>query len=217
MGVSHSGHPRSVNMDNQMPIGVVEVSEDVVKRLKIGLTKESKKSASASSEQSNVIQNPTPIPSQPLPQTTPSQSPPVVYIDPSMSVIEARRQKVQELQQIDAYWKKRMGQLEQNLNKTNKIMEDEYSATIEDVKKRFATSQLYPSQQLSLLQDLKIQLIACFRANRHEPLKCSEEVKAFTDCVSKCRVKKLDEGIEETQKGSKSTVEKPKISPSKAA
>lgn len=101
-----------------------------------------------------------------------------------------RRQKEIELQQNDALWKQRMVHLEQTLKKTNAIMESEYSSAVDDVRKRFATAS--PIHQLPPCQDLKAQVIACYRANPGETLKCAEQVAAFRNCVNVHRIKKLD-------------------------
>lgn len=40
MGAAHSSEPRSVSMDNPTPAGVIDISDDVVNRLKQGITKQ---------------------------------------------------------------------------------------------------------------------------------------------------------------------------------
>lgn len=40
MGAAHSSEPRSVSMDNPTPAGVIDISDDVVNRLKTGITKQ---------------------------------------------------------------------------------------------------------------------------------------------------------------------------------
>lgn len=40
MGASHSSEPRSVSMDNPNPPGVIDLSDEVVQRLKKGITKQ---------------------------------------------------------------------------------------------------------------------------------------------------------------------------------
>lgn len=131
--------------------------------------------------------------------------PPVVYSGPAGFTITAadiRRQKDIEIQQNDAMWRQRMSQLEQNLKKTNTIMEAEYSSAVEDVRKRFASAPA--TLQPPPCQELKAQIIACYRANPGETLKCAEQVAAFRNCVNAHRVKTLDE---EDPKG-KATVSK---------
>lgn len=42
MGAAHSSEPRSVSMDNPTPAGVIDISDDVVNRLKTGISKQGK-------------------------------------------------------------------------------------------------------------------------------------------------------------------------------
>jgi len=226
MGASHSSEPRSVSMDNPNPPGVIDLSDEVVQRLKKGITKQVKENAAAAATQVPTSQpesraipiktattpapakaaaTPTPVPTPaPAPVPTPApvqRSPPIVYQNPNpvyvqsptgttITALEVRRQKEIELQQNDAMWRQRMSQLEQTLNKTNTIMEQEYTSAVEDVRKRFATAA--PVHQLPPCQDLKAQVIACYRANPGETLKCNEEVAMFRNCVSLNRVNKID-------------------------
>lgn len=115
--------------------------------------------------------------------------------------MDIHRQKEIELQQNDAMWRQRMAQLEQTLKKTNAIMETEYSSAVEDVRNRFATAS--PVHQLPPCQDLKAQVIACYRAHPGETLKCAEEVAAFRNCVNLNRIQKLDEAAQEKPKPAK--------------
>lgn len=119
--------------------------------------------------------------------------------EPTITAIEVRRQKDAELAQNDLYWRRRMAQHEQTLNKTNAIMEKEYSAAIEDVRARFQNAP--PTHQLPPCQDLKSQLIECYRAHPSESLKCAEKVTAFTNCVSQNRIRKLDGEEKGPQRG----------------
>lgn len=213
MGAAHSSEPRSVSMDNPTPAGVIDISDDVVNRLKQGITKQAKENAKAEAASPKKEAPPKHAPAAPpaaapvrQPTVVYQNAPPVVYTTPSghtLSAIDVRRQKEIELQQNDSMWRQRMAQLEQTLKKTNAIMEDEYSSAVEDVRKRFATAS--PIHQLPPCQDLKAQVIACYRAHPGETLKCSEEVAAFRNCVNLNRIKKLDteEAPKEKQAASK--------------
>lgn len=195
MGAAQSSEPRSVSMDNPTPVGVIDISDDVVERLKKGITKQVKdnvKAEAASPKKEAAV--PKPAAAAVQKPTVVYQNPPqVVYANPgghTLSAIDMRRQKEIELQQNDALWRQRMSQLEQTLKKTNAIMENEYSSAVEDVRKRFATAS--PMHQLPPCQDLKAQVIACYRAHPGETLKCAEEVAAFRNCVNTQRIQKLD-------------------------
>lgn len=108
----------------------------------------------------------------------------------TISAADVQRQMNQELIKNDEQWRQRMTQLEENLKKTNTIMEAEYANAVEGVHKRFvstaATSKVPPCG------DLKAQLLACYRANTGETLKCIDEVTQFRQCVESHRIKKLD-------------------------
>ncbi|XP_013101715.1 MICOS complex subunit MIC19 [Stomoxys calcitrans] len=211
MGAAHSSEPRSVSMDNPTPAGVIDISDDVVNRLKKGISKQAKDNARAQQSAPPPPQpeaKPAKAAATPLPPPPPTivyqNPPPVVYAAPAgttFSASDMRRQKEIELQQNDAMWKQRMANLEQTLKKTNAIMEKEYSTAVEDVRKRFATAS--PIHQLPPCQDLKAQVIACYRAHPGETLKCAEEVAAFRNCVNINRIKKLD--AEEAAEAAKKT------------
>lgn len=142
------------------------------------------------------------------------QPPATVYVPApagaTMSSMDMRRQKEMELKQNDAMWRQRMQTLEQNLKKTNTIMENEYSTAVDDVRKRFATAS--PIHQLPPCQDLKAKVIACYRANPGETLKCSGEVAAFRNCVNMNRIAKLEaaEKAEQQAAASKPAAKVPK-------
>lgn len=210
MGAAQSSEPRSVSMDNPTPVGVIDISDDVVNRLKKGITKQVKENAKAEAASpkkeapaKTVVKSATPaaaIASAPVqkPTVVYQNPPPVVYAGgATLSALDIRRQKEIELQQNDAMWRQRMAQLEQTLKKTNAIMENEYSSAVEDVRKRFATAS--PIHQLPPCQDLKAQVIACYRAHPGETLKCAEEVAAFRNCVNTQRIHKLDAADTPTQ------------------
>nr|XP_014092679.1 MICOS complex subunit MIC25 [Bactrocera oleae]XP_014092680.1 MICOS complex subunit MIC25 [Bactrocera oleae] len=200
MGAAHSTEPRSVSMENPNP-GVIDISDEVVQRLKKGINKQAKENAASASTPASPVKDVRPIPVKPatppvvVPPTVVYQAPApqTVYVAPSGTTITAAdmvRQKEAELTQNDAMWRQRLVELEQTLKKTNTIMEKEYSSALEDVRQRFATAS--PVHQLPPCQDLKAQVIACYRANPGQTLKCSDEVAAFRECINLNRIKKLD-------------------------
>ncbi|XP_055858010.1 MICOS complex subunit mic25a [Episyrphus balteatus] len=233
MGANQSSaETRSVSMDNPTPSGVIDVSDEVVQRLKLGISKakqqekqEAKKPetaravpitepkrappapAAAPSPSPSVIPKPAIAPA-PLPKTTYSNPTPAAAAmspyprlagEPTVTAMEMRRQKEIELRENDQIWRTRIAKLEQTLNKTNDVMEKEYSAAIEDVRKRFAN--VSGIHQLPPCQDLKAQLIACYRAYPNETLKCAEEVAMFRNCVAVHRIKRLDSEQQPAAKG----------------
>ncbi|XP_067625457.1 uncharacterized protein Chchd3 [Eurosta solidaginis] len=195
MGAAHSNEPRSVSMDN--PNGVLDISDEVVQRLKKGINKQAKENASSivTSPPSQKENRPitTKLPPVAASPTIVYQSAPTGYVAPTGLTITAAdmaRQKEVELKENDDMWRQRMTELEQTLKKTNALMEKEYSSAVEDVRQRFATAS--PVHQLPPCQDLKAKIIACYRANPGQTLKCASEVAAFRECVNLNRIKKLD-------------------------
>ncbi|CAD7093872.1 unnamed protein product [Hermetia illucens] len=195
MGASQSGQTRTVTMENPTPAGVIDISDAVVHRLRNNLAKgetATKEKPSPSTDGAGNAKQPKPVPPPspgvgiPSSYPSPGRYSQAAFVqehggEPTITAIEVRRQKDAELAQNDLYWRRRMAQHEQTLNKTNAIMEKEYSAAIEDVRARFQNAP--PTHQLPPCQDLKSQLIECYRAHPSESLKCAEKVTAFTNCT----------------------------------
>ncbi|XP_068156463.1 MICOS complex subunit MIC19 [Drosophila tropicalis] len=205
MGAKQS-QPRSVSLENPTPAGVIDISDDVVKRLKQGITQQARENAVASEDTKPVAKPQLPTkktPAKAVP-VTPAPAPKVVYQTPTpvyvpvgataghtISAADVQRQMNQELQKNDEIWRGRMTQLEENLKKTNTILETEYANAVEGVHKRFVSTAA--AHKIPPCQDLKAQLLACYRAHPGETLKCIDEVAQFRQCVDLHRIKKLDE------------------------
>lgn len=72
-------------------------------------------------------------PQQNIPSSSPIQaakSPAVYYNEPSITSMQVKRDKEAELKLNDIYWNKRLTALEENLKKTNQIMEKEYEDAV---------------------------------------------------------------------------------------
>ncbi|XP_055586626.1 MICOS complex subunit MIC19 [Uranotaenia lowii] len=173
-----SSTSKTVTVDNDSPVGVIEISEDVVNRIKSGLhPKEVKNQPSGEGKGPSSYPNP-------MPPSTDG-----IYGEPSITSMQVLRQKEQELRANDIYWTKRLQNLESNLKKTNQILEKEYNDAIVDVKKRFESSAV--DHQLPPCQELKAKVIDCYKKNHYETLQCAPDVKAFTDCVDIHRIQQL--------------------------
>lgn len=192
MGAS-SSTPRTVTVENDSPAGVIDISDDVVQRLKTGLPPKE-----GARQQQHSAPRPAGDGSGPSSYPNPMPPPPAGYGEPSLTSMQVRREKEQELRANDVYWTKRLQTLEANLHKTNQIMEKEYNDAIVDVKKRFESTAV--AHQLPPCQDLKAKVVECYKKNQHETLNCSADVRAFTDCVNLHRIQILKE---------KASVEKP--------
>ncbi len=190
MGAGMSGAPRTVTIDNDNPVGVVDISDAVVQRLKNQHSKiqnaEQKYAQSTPSPVASASQIPTTLGPSPQQQTTT-----VYYGEPTITALEVRRQKEQELRNNDLYWAKRLAQLEQTLQKTNSILEKEYNAAVDDVRSRFQNAA--PQHQLPPCKDFKEKLIACYKQHPTETLICSQQVVEFMQCVDRHRINILDE------------------------
>lgn len=223
MGSNQSAETRSVSMDNPTPSGVIDVSDEVVQRLKLGISKVQQEEAlkarvvqaepEAKPEKPPSKEAAVPIkPTHSIPKTSASSSPmghrpsaiavsaaaataaqppyPKYSGEPTVTSMELRRQKEIELRENDIFWKNRIAQLEANITKTNAVMEKEYKAAIDDVHKRFAAGTgIY---QPPPCQEAKARVIACYRQNPGETLRCSQEVAMFTNCVANTRITRLD-------------------------
>ncbi|XP_017065674.1 MICOS complex subunit MIC25 [Drosophila eugracilis] len=198
---SQSREPRSVSMENPTPAGVIDISDDVVKRLKAGISQQAREHAAAA-EDSKPAPKAVPkaasktVTSSPAPTSAPKVSYPSavpIYVQGgghTISAADVQRQMNQELIKNDELWKERMTKLEENLKKTNTILEKEYANAVDNVHKRFVSTA--SSHKVPPCQDLKSQLLACYRAYPGETLKCIEEVAQFQKCIDLHRVKKLD-------------------------
>lgn len=217
---SQSRDPRSVSMENPTPAGVIDISDDVVKRLKAGISQQAREHAAAA-EDSKPSPKATPKavakPAAPSPaaSSAPKVSYPAavpIYVQGgghTISAADVQRQMNQELVKNDELWKERMAKLEENLKKTNTILEKEYANAVENVHKRFVSTA--SSHKVPPCQDLKSQLLACYRSHPGETLKCMEEVAQFRQCIDLHRVQKLDAEPEAPKAAAKATV------PAKAA
>ncbi|XP_017039357.2 LOW QUALITY PROTEIN: MICOS complex subunit Mic19 [Drosophila ficusphila] len=217
---SQSREPRSVSMENPTPAGVIDISDDVVKRLKAGISQQAREHAAAAEDSKPASKpkaaakpatsSPAPAPAAPVPGGYPAAVP--IYVQGgghTISAADVQRQMNQELVKNDELWKERMTKLEENLKKTNTILEKEYANAVENVHKRFVSTA--STHKVPPCQDLKSQLLACYRAHPGETLKCMEEVAQFRQCIDLHRVKKLDAEPEAPKAASKTTV------PAKAA
>ncbi|KAH8307984.1 hypothetical protein KR059_003832 [Drosophila kikkawai] len=210
---SQSREPRSVSMENPTPAGVIDISDDVVKRLKAGISQQAREHAEDSkpSPKATPKAAPKPAPTTPVaPASAPKVSYPTatpIYVQGgghTISAADVQRQMNQELVKNDELWKDRMTKLEENLKKTNTILEKEYANAVENVHKRFVNTAA--AHKVPPCQEFKSQLLACYRSHPGETLKCMEEVAQFRQCIDQHRVQKLDAEPVAPKAASKATV-----------
>ncbi|KAH8232237.1 hypothetical protein KR032_002465 [Drosophila birchii] len=213
---SQSREPRSVSMENPTPAGVIDISDDVVKRLKAGISQQAREHAIAAEDAKPSPKATPKAAAKPVTASTvaPAPAPKVSYPTATpiyvqggghtISAADVQRQMNQELVKNDELWKERMTKLEENLKKTNTILEKEYANAVENVHKRFVNTA--SAHKVPPCQEFKSQLLACYRAHPGETLKCMEEVAQFRLCIDQHRVQKLDAEPEAPKAVSKSAV-----------
>jgi len=172
---------RTVSFDNENP-GIIDISEDVVSRLKRDMQKEREIQKAEAREQRQ----------QPVQQQQIQQAPATIIYQgaPTITALQVRKEKEAALFANDQYWANRLKNQEAEFLKNSKIMEQEFNDTVSAVKNRFATPSL--ASQLPPCQDLKNKVIECYRKNPTETLKCSAEVRQFVDGVNSSRTAAID-------------------------
>ncbi|XP_049532192.1 uncharacterized protein LOC125949247 isoform X2 [Anopheles darlingi] len=185
-----SSNARSVVIPNTT--GLIDISDDVVKRMKNSSSSSSQSEKPDASPQSAAEGTDARAGLGPSSYPNPAPSAASVFHgELPLTSLQVRQEKERELRENDIYWTKRMKALEANLKQTNQVLEKEYNAAVTDVKKRFETSTV--RQQLPPCQDLKAKVIECYRANPSETLRCANEVQQFTDCVNLHRIQLLQQ------------------------
>uniref|UniRef100_A0A2M4CU74 Putative head-elevated expression protein n=1 Tax=Anopheles darlingi TaxID=43151 RepID=A0A2M4CU74_ANODA len=185
-----SSNARSVVIPNTT--GLIDISDDVVKRMKNSSSSSSQSEKPDASPQSAAERTDARAGLGPSSYPNPAPSAASVFHgELPLTSLQVRQEKERELRENDIYWTKRMKALEANLKQTNQVLEKEYNAAVTDVKKRFETSTV--RQQLPPCQDLKAKVIECYRANPSETLRCANEVQQFTDCVNLHRIQLLQQ------------------------
>lgn len=134
----------------------------------------------------------------------------------TMSALEVRRQKEEELRKNDDYWQARLKKQEQDLQKTAALLEKEYNETVQfveiflphldefhlkpitclfyqfdQVRKRFENSA--PQYKLPPCKEVKAKVVECYKSNANQTLNCSDVVADFENCVQSHRTNLLNE------------------------
>ncbi|XP_017786266.1 PREDICTED: MICOS complex subunit MIC19 [Nicrophorus vespilloides] len=161
MGASES-RPRKLTIENNNPMSVIKVSDEVVERMK-GKEGVSKQTYSAG------------------PQQVPVGQAPFLY-EPSLTSIQIRQSQVQALKDNDDYWDKRIECLQQGHEQMHKIMEQEFQKAVEEGKiTKMNNEKTIPCTHK------RADIIACYKKYKDEPMRCAKEVQQFAECVEKKR------------------------------
>ncbi|KAJ8736406.1 hypothetical protein PYW08_007062 [Mythimna loreyi] len=88
------------------------------------------------------------------------------------------------------YWSHRIDYLKKEHQVINKIIESEYDKSIENTNKTFETPKITHEriQRIKPCIDWRTKILKCYEENAHQPLVCAKLVKAFTKCVTNCRL-----------------------------
>lgn len=189
-----SSNPRTVSVNNDSPAGLIDISDDVVRRLTSGLPTKAQGRGEQLQQRENTteISSPATASSGPSSYPNPSIPPSAMYHgELPFTSMQVRQEKERELRENDVYWTQRLKTLEANLAQTNQVLEKEYNDAVTDVKKRFATSAV--QQQLPPCQDLKAKVIECYKKHSNETLLCAQEVEQFSNCVNLHRIQLLQQ------------------------
>lgn len=170
---------RTVSFENESS-GIIDISEDVVSRLK----KDMQKDREIKKAEQREVQQQTPV-IPPIPT--------VIYQSsaPTITAMQVRKEKEAELFANDQYWGERLKKQEDEFLKNNKILEKEFNDTIGEVKNRFKHSAF--ANQAPPCQEFKSRIIDCYRKNPTETLKCANEVQEFMNCINRARISAIDD------------------------
>lgn len=197
-----SSSPRTVQIDNDSPVNVIDVSEAVVDRLKGLHTRDVQQqrehdrrvaeAAVAAARLEWEKQQQQQPPKQSTTQFVPAPATTIIHSGgATMSALEVRRQKEEELRKNDLYWQARLKKQEQDLQKTAAILEKEYNETFDQVRKRFENSA--PQYQLPPFKEVKAKVVECYKSNASQTLNCAPIVADFENCVQTHRTNLLNE------------------------
>ncbi|XP_014241319.1 uncharacterized protein LOC106662034 [Cimex lectularius] len=154
MGVQHS--TRRISVENDEP-AIITVSSSVVERLS--------------------FQN-----------SSKDVPPPMEQIEESSTVIRgksiygSKQAFDEEIQKHNEYWDKRLAKQQDAHEKMNKILEREYIKANEEMNKLLPPKLANPETRTYLREKSK-HVMTCLQKNRQQPLVCSKEVEAFSECM----------------------------------
>ncbi|CAH0381239.1 unnamed protein product [Bemisia tabaci] len=151
---SGSSSTRKVEVENDGT--VIRVSDAVVDRLK-GIKPESK------------------------PESERAVYPNQHHVSPnSLTSLDVKRLVEKELAANDQYWNDRLLKLQASSRSIEDVMKLEYYQAIKEIE------SMYPERSFGKkvpCEDVKKNILKCYEENRHQALKCSQEVLKFQNCL----------------------------------
>ncbi|XP_045462647.1 MICOS complex subunit MIC19 [Harmonia axyridis] len=168
----NTSRTRKITIENDNAANVIKVSDDVVERLK----GKQKQVRSQEPEDSTLSAS----------NNVSILGVPLFLQEPSLTSLQIRQQKLEELKKNDEYWENRIKNLEDCHRKINDIMEDEYKKTLDNKKVPLKDTKEI-SKLLPPCHEVQLEVIACYKQNAKNPMNCSNIVQAFQDCVDEKR------------------------------
>lgn len=164
---------RRVTVVNDDVVGVVQVTENVVRRLR-GETEKPNDSSKPKSESSDTAVVP------------PSGFVPFTAHEPYSSTLEQRQKYHEEFKKAERSWQNRIKQLEGQNRQLFEAVNEKVAASLQDVETNYMKSSYAP-----VCPDKQQKVLKCYKENSKAPLNCSREVHEFMECVDKVRMTAL--------------------------
>ncbi|GFT02020.1 uncharacterized protein NPIL_584792 [Nephila pilipes] len=170
---------RRVTVVNDDVVGVVQVSESVVRRLRGLPDKPSTDSEKNSQEQI------APPPISDVPRPTPNYLP-FAPPEPYSSTLEQRQKYHEEFKKAEKSWNSRIQELETQNRMLYETAKEKFGATLKEVEENHVKNSYAP-----VCPDKQQQVVQCYKENAKFPLNCSQAVNELMKCVEKARVAAL--------------------------
>lgn len=167
---------RRVTVVNDDVVGVVKVSENVVRRLRGDPEKSTESSTSKESTQSS--DGPAVVP--------PTGFVPFTPAEPYSSTLEQRQKYHEEFKKSERSWQNRIRQLEAQNRQLFDAANEKIAATLTDVETNYMKNSYAP-----VCPDKQQKVQQCYKEHSKYPLNCSREVHDFMECVDKVRMTAL--------------------------
>jgi len=173
--MGNSPSSRRVTVVNDDVIGVVQVSENVVRRLKGDSDKPGDSAKSVTKES---------VPTESAPPS--STFVPFSPIEPYSSTLEQRQKYQEEFKKAEKSWQNRIRELEYQNRQLFDAANEKLSATILEVETNHMKNSYAP-----VCPERHQKVVQCYKENNKLPLNCSREVHDFMECVDKVRMTAL--------------------------
>ncbi|GFY40783.1 uncharacterized protein TNIN_129561 [Trichonephila inaurata madagascariensis] len=171
---------RRVTVVNDDVVGVVQVSEGVVRRLR-GLPDKQSTDSEKSSSQEQPVPPSIPEVIRPTPNYLPFAPP-----EPYSSTLEQRQKYHEEFKKAEKSWNNRIHELETQNRMLYETANEKFGATLKEVEENHVKNSYAP-----VCPDIQQKVIHCYKENTKLPLNCSQEVHDLLKCVEKVRMTAL--------------------------